>query len=58
MAAIFGERKFFEKLTRVHYLVTLWVENFNEIALSHTVKEIDILMFFCYVAITQEGYSY
>ena len=40
MAAIFGEGKIFGKLQRVHYLDTLWVENFDEIALSHTVKEI------------------
>ena len=31
----------FLKLPRVHCSDTLWVENFNEIALSHTVKEIE-----------------
>ena len=41
MAAIFGEAKIFWKLQRVHSLDTLWVENFDEIALSHTVKEIE-----------------
>ena len=41
MAAIFGERKIFFKLPRVHCSDTLWVENFDEIALSHTVKEIE-----------------
>ena len=41
MAAIFWERKFFFKLPIVHCLVTLWVKNFNEAALSHTVKEIE-----------------
>ena len=41
MAAIFGEGKIFLKLQRVHSLDTLWVENFDEIALSHTVKEIE-----------------
>ena len=41
MAAIFGEGKIFGKLQRVHSLDTLWVENFSEIALSHTVKEIE-----------------
>ena len=41
MAAIFGEGKIFGKLHRVHYLHTLWVENFDEIALSRTVKEIE-----------------
>ena len=39
MAAIFGEGKIFGKLQRVHSLDTLSVENFDEIALSHTVKE-------------------
>ena len=41
MAAIFGEGKIFGKLQRVHSLHTLWVENFDEIALSRTVKEIE-----------------
>ena len=41
MAAIFGEGKIFGKLQRVHCLNTLWVENFDEIALSRTVKEIE-----------------
>ena len=41
MAAIFGEGKFFWKLQRLHSLDTLWVENFDEIALSRMVKEID-----------------
>ena len=34
-----GRGKFFENLLRVHSLDTLWVENFDEIALSRTVKE-------------------
>ena len=37
MAAIFGEGKFFLKIARVHCLDTLWVENFDEIALSRRV---------------------
>ena len=41
MATIFGEGKIFGKLQRVHSLDTLWVENFAEIALSRTVKEIE-----------------
>ena len=41
MAAIFGEGKIFGKLQRVHSLYTLWVENFDEIALSRMVKEIE-----------------
>ena len=41
MTAIFGEGKFFGKLHRLHSLDTLWVENFDEIALSRTVKEIE-----------------
>ena len=28
-------------MPRVHFLDTLWIENFDEIALSHTVKEIE-----------------
>ena len=40
MAAIFGEENFF-KVPRVDFLDTLWVKNFNEIALSRTVKEIE-----------------
>ena len=41
MAAIFGEGKIFYKLLRVQCSDTLWVENFDEIALSGTVKEIE-----------------
>ena len=41
MAAIFGEGKIFKKLSRVQCSDTLWVENFDEIALSRTVKEIE-----------------
>ena len=41
MAAIFGEGKIFWKLQILHSLDTLWVENFHEIALSRTVKEIE-----------------
>ena len=41
MAAIFGEGKFFFKLPRVQYSDTLWVETFDKIALSRTVKEIE-----------------
>ena len=41
MAAIFGEGKIFGKLQRLHCLDTLCVENFAEIALSRTVKEIE-----------------
>ena len=41
MAAIFGEGKIFGKLQRLHSLDTLWVKNFDEIALSRTVKEIE-----------------
>ena len=39
MAAIFGEGKILGKLRAI--LDTLWVENFDEIALSRTVKEIE-----------------
>ena len=41
MAVIFGEGKIFFKLPRVQCSDTLWVENFDEIALSRTVKEIE-----------------
>ena len=37
----FGEGKIFFKLPRVQCSDTLWVENFDEIALSRTVKEIE-----------------
>ena len=37
----FLERGKFFKNCRVHSLDTLWVENFDEIALSRTVKEIE-----------------
>ena len=46
MAAIFGEGKFFWKFERVPSLHTLWVENFDEIALSRTVKEIEAILCF------------
>ena len=37
----FREGENFFENCRVHSLDTLWVENFDEIALSHTVKEIE-----------------
>ena len=46
MAAICGEGKIFWKLQRVHFLDTLWVQNFDEIALSRTVKEIEAILCF------------
>ena len=46
MSAIFGEGKIFWKLTLVHSLDTLWVENFDKIALSRTVKEIQAILCF------------
>ena len=46
MAAIFGKRKIFWKLPGVHFLDTPWVENFDEIALSCTVKEIEAILCF------------
>ena len=46
MAAIFEEGKIFSKLARVHFLYTLWIENFDEIALSRTVKEIEAILCF------------
>ena len=40
-----GRGEFFENC-RVHSLDTLWVENFDEIALSRTVKEIEVNLCF------------
>ena len=54
MAAIFRERKLFKKLPRVHFLDTLWVENFNEITLSRTVKQIEANLCFCILAKIQK----
>ena len=34
------------KLPRVHCSDTMWVENFDEIALPHTVKEIEANSYF------------
>ena len=48
MDAIFGEGNIFSKLQRLHSLDTLWVKNFDEIALSHTVKEIEANSCFCH----------
>ena len=41
MAANFGEGKIFLKLPRVRCSDILWVETFDEIAQSRTVKEIE-----------------
>ena len=41
MAAICGEGKIFKKLPRVPCSDTAWVENFDEIALSRTVTEME-----------------
>ena len=43
---MWGGENFFCKLQRVHFLDTLWVENFDEIALSRTVKEIESILCF------------
>ena len=45
MATICGKVKIF-KNCRVHCSDTLWVENFDKIALSHTVKEIEAILCF------------
>ena len=50
MAAIFGEGKIFGKLQRLHSLDPLWIENFAEIALSRTVKEIEANLCFPFLA--------
>ena len=49
MAAICGEGKIFSKLQRVHFLDTPWVKNFNEIAPSRMVKEIEANLCFAIV---------
>ena len=41
MAAIFREGKIFLKLPRLHWSDTLLLDNFDEIAFSRTVKEIE-----------------
>ena len=46
MATIFGEGQIFFKLPRVQCSDTLWVEIFDEIALCHTVKEIEANLYF------------
>ena len=46
MTPIFGEETFFGKLERVVSLVTLRVKNFEEIALSLTVKETQVVLCF------------
>ena len=46
MAAIFEEGKSFSKLARVHFLYALWIKNFDEIALSGMVKEIEAILCF------------
>ena len=48
MTPIFGEEKTFGKLEGVVCLDTRWVKNFDEIALAHTVKEIDTSSFVFY----------
>ena len=44
MIPISGEEKILVKLERVVGLDTLWVENVNKMALSHTVKEIQVVL--------------
>ena len=46
MTPIFGKEKIFGKLERVVSFNTIWFENFDEIALSHTVKEIQAVLCF------------
>ena len=42
-----GRGNFFENC-RVHFLDTLWVENFDEIALSRKVKETEAILCFAF----------
>ena len=46
MAAIFGEGKIFLKIAKITFLRYPVGENFDEIALSHTVKEIEAILCF------------
>ena len=46
MTSILGEEEIFGKLERLFCLDTLLVENFDEIPLSHTVKEIQAVFVF------------
>ena len=48
MSDIFGEKFFFFYM--LDCLDTLWVKNFNEIALSHTVKELAKILRFAVFA--------
>ena len=41
MATIFGKGKIFFNLPKLHFSDTLWNKNFDEIAVSRTVKEIE-----------------
>ena len=56
MAAIFGEGNFFFKLQRVYSLDTLWAENFDEIALPRTVKEIEVNL--CFAILGKNGHHF
>ena len=49
-----GEENFLN-LPILYCLDTLWVENFDEIALSRTVKEIEANLCFCVLAKIQNG---
>ena len=49
MAAIFGERKIFLNIVNSTLLRSLWVESFDQIALSRTVKEIEANLCFCII---------
>ena len=48
MAAIFGEKFFFFDI--LFFLDTLWVKNFDEIALSRTVKKLAKILCFAVFA--------
>ena len=49
-----GEENFL-KIANSKHLDTLWVENFDEIALSRTVKEIEANLCFPFLAKIQNG---
>ena len=47
----------FWKIAKLHSLDTLWVENFDEIALSRTVKEIEANLCFAMANITKHKFA-
>ena len=55
MADILGKKKNFSNWADEIYFNTLCIENFNEIALSPTIKEIEAIFFFAFLAKIRNG---